>query len=86
LLILAIHFDLLRVAGETAVFGNRDAEFVLSLVGVVPFAEAQQRMMAYVGGLMAALRPSLTAGVYMNFLEGVESQQRIRDGLAAGRL
>jgi hypothetical protein len=37
-----------------------------------------------VGGLMAALRPSLTGGVYMNFLEGVESQQRIRDGLAAG--
>ncbi len=75
-----------RLAPETAVFGNRDAEFVLSLVGVVPFAEAQQRLMAYVGELMAVLRPSLTGGVYMNFLEGVESQQRIRDGLAAGRL
>jgi len=31
-----------------------------------------------------ALRPSLTGGVYMNFLEGMESQLRIRDGLAAG--
>jgi hypothetical protein len=31
-----------------------------------------------------ALRPSLTGGVYMNFLEEIESQQRIRDGLAPG--
>lgn len=73
-----------RVAQETAVFGNRDAEFVLSLVGVVPSAEAQQVLVAYVGELMEALRPSLTGGVYMNFLEGVESQKRIRDGLTSG--
>jgi FAD/FMN-containing dehydrogenase len=73
-----------RVAGETAVFGNRNAEFVLSLVGVVPSAEAQQMLLAYTGELMGVLRPSLTGGVYMNFLEGAESQQRIRDGLVSG--
>jgi hypothetical protein len=28
--------------------------------------------------------PYLTGGVYMNFLEGAESQQRIRDGLVQG--
>jgi len=73
-----------RVAAETAVFGNRDAELVLSVVGIAPTPEAQQYLAAYMRDLQEALRPSLTGGVYMNFLEGVESQQRIRDGLAPG--
>lgn len=73
-----------RVESETAVYGNREAEFVLSLVGVAPNAQAHQHLVAYTGELKEALRPSLTGGVYMNFLEGVESQQRIRDGLVAG--
>lgn len=73
-----------RVAAETAVYGNREAELVLSLVGIAPTPEAHQHLVGYTGQLKAALRPYLTGGVYMNFLEGVESQQRIRDGLAAG--
>ncbi|MBE2223984.1 MAG: FAD-binding oxidoreductase, partial [Anaerolineae bacterium] len=73
-----------RVDGKTAVYGNRDAEFLISLVGVVPTGEVQQVLMTYTGQLMDVIRPWLTGGVYMNFLEGVESQQRIRDGLAAG--
>ncbi len=73
-----------RVAGDTAVYGNRDAELVLSLVGVAPTPEAHHHLVTYTEQLKEALRPSLTGGVYMNFLEGVESQRRIRDGLAAG--
>lgn len=73
-----------RVAAETAVYGNRDAELVLSLVGVAPSPSAHHNLVAYTGRLKDALRPALTGGVYMNFLEGAESQQRIRDGLSAG--
>lgn len=73
-----------RVAEGTAVYGNRQAEFVLSLVGVSPTAEAHRQLVTYVEELKAGLRPWLTGGVYMNFIDGVESQQRIRDGLAAG--
>lgn len=73
-----------RVDPATAVYGNRDAELVLSLVGVAPTPEAHHHLVAYTGQLKEALRPSLTGGVYMNFLEGVESQQRIRDGLVPG--
>ena len=69
---------------ETAVYGNRDAELLLFLVGVTPTAEAHQHLVAYADQLKEALRPSLTGGVYMNFIEGNESQQRIRDGLAPG--
>lgn len=73
-----------RVASEAAVYGNRDAELVLSLVGVAPTPGAHHNLVAYTAQLKDALRPVLTGGVYMNFLEGVESQQRVRDGLAAG--
>ncbi|MFO7684308.1 MAG: BBE domain-containing protein, partial [Chloroflexota bacterium] len=54
------------------------------LVSVAPDAQAHQRLVAYTEEMKEALRPSLTGGVYMNFLEGVESQRRIRDGLTAG--
>ena len=73
-----------RAAAETAVYGNRDAELVMSIVGMAPTAEAHSQLVAYTGKLKEVLRPSLTGGVYMNFLEGVESQQRLRDGLAIG--
>ncbi|MCB8978822.1 MAG: BBE domain-containing protein, partial [Ardenticatenaceae bacterium] len=73
-----------RVGTETAVYGNRDAELLLSLVGVAPDEVAHQFLQGYTAELMDAIRPSLTGGVYMNFLEGIESQQRIRDGLVSG--
>ncbi len=72
-----------RMGRETAVYGNRDAALVLSLVGVAPTPEAHQHLVSYTGQLKEVIRPYLTGGVYMNFLEGIESQQRIRDGLAA---
>ena len=73
----AIH----REVGGKAVIGNREAEFVLSLVAVTPTPDAQAHVAAHTEHLMAALQPALTGGVYMNFLEGEESRQRIRDGL-----
>jgi FAD binding domain len=72
-------------AGTTqTAYGNRDAELLLSLVGIAPTKEAYRHLENYSDRLKEALRPDLTGGVYMNFLEGSESQQRIRDGLAPG--
>jgi FAD/FMN-containing dehydrogenase len=73
-----------RANPDSAVYGNRESALVLSLVGIVPTVEAHHHLVAYVGRLKEALQPSLTGGVYMNFLEGAESQQRIHDGLVAG--
>ncbi len=73
-----------RVSRDAAVYGNRDAELLLNYVGVVSTEEAHHQLVAYSERLKETLRPSLTGGVYMNFLEGVESQQRIRYGLVAG--
>ena len=73
-----------RTATETAVFGNRDAELLLSLVGAAPTPDAHAFLTSYIREMKGALQPALTGGVYMNFLEGIESQQRLRDGLAPG--
>jgi FAD/FMN-containing dehydrogenase len=73
-----------RVPAQAAAFGNRDAELVLSVVGVTPFPGAQELLEAHGQSLKDALQPVLTGGVYMNFLEGEESRRRIRDGLAQG--
>lgn len=73
-----------RVKREPAVYSNREAELLLNYVGVTPTEEAHQQLVTYSARLKEAIRPSLTGGVYMNFLEGVESQQGIRDGLAVG--
>lgn len=73
-----------RVASEATAYGNRDAELVLSLVGVAPTAEAHAQGVALVGRLRAALAHALHGGVYLNFLEDAESRARVRDGLATG--
>lgn len=75
----------IRRGDRTAtVYGNRDAELILSLVGITPTAEAHHQLVDYVAALKERLQPDLTGGVYLNFLEGVEHQQRIRDGLDPG--
>jgi FAD/FMN-containing dehydrogenase len=73
-----------RVERDGTVYGNRDAQLLLNFAGAAPTAKAHDQLVAYSGRMKEALQPSLTGGVYMNLLEGVESQQRIRDGLAPG--
>ena len=40
------------------------------------------RVLQYTAQIKARLQPGLTGGVYMNFLEGEESQERVKDGYA----
>ena len=72
------------MSGDAAVYGNRDAELLLSVVAAVPSQDAHQHLVDYTDKLKEVLRPDLTGGVYMNFLEGAESRGRLRDGLAPG--
>lgn len=76
----AIH----RAAPNATVIGNRDAEFVLALIGMAPTHEARQHLVEYTDALKARLSGDLTGGVYMNFIDREESRQRIRDGLVPG--
>lgn len=69
-----------RVSPEASAFGNRDASLLLHMLGVTPTPEAYRQVAQYAGQVKEQLRPYLTGGVYMNFLEGEESQRRVESG------
>jgi FAD/FMN-containing dehydrogenase len=71
-----------RVNPQTNAYGNRDASLLLQMIGLTPTPDASRYLAQYTGQIKAELQPDLTGGVYMNFLEGEESQQRVEDGFS----
>jgi FAD/FMN-containing dehydrogenase len=69
-----------RVRRGSNAYGNRDASLLLQMTGLAPSREAYDRFGRYADQVKQRLQPYLTGGVYMNFLEGEESQQRVQDG------
>lgn len=69
-----------RVSPQASAYGNREASFLLHLLGVTPTPEVYSNLAQYTGQIKEQLRPYLTGGVYMNFLEGQESQRRVESG------
>lgn len=64
---------------NASAYGHRDASLVLNLIGMAPTPDAGVHLRQYMSQFKQALQPWMTGGVYMNFLEGKESQDRIRD-------
>ena len=60
-------------------FGNRDASLVLNLIGATPTPEAREHMERHTQAMKDALRPAMTGGVYLNFLDGAEVIERTPD-------
>lgn len=71
-----------RADAQTSAYRHRDATLLMQLIGMAPTAEAQRYLRQYIEEFKGALRPYLTGGVYMNFLEGEESQTRVQDGFS----
>jgi FAD/FMN-containing dehydrogenase len=69
-----------RMRPSSSAYGNRNATFLLQLLGLAPNPEAQRHVKQATSDLKRALAPWLTGGVYMNFLSGEESRQRVEDG------
>jgi hypothetical protein len=61
-------------ASETA-FGDRSAPFILNLLANWSEASADDVHMSWVRGLFQKLRPSMRAGVYVNFMSGDEQDR-----------
>jgi hypothetical protein len=61
-------------AGETA-FGDRSSPFIVNLLGNWLAPEEDAANIAWVRGLFAELRPSMTPGVYVNFMSGDEQDR-----------
>lgn len=72
-----------RVGGKQSAYGNRDARFILQMIGVTPTAEAQQATKQAIAQIQHGLEPYLTGGVYLNFMDGEEARERTRDGYSA---
>jgi len=61
-------------AGETA-FGDRSSPFIVNLLGNWSEPAEDAANIAWVRGLFAELRPSMTPGVYVNFMSGDEQDR-----------
>lgn len=68
-----------RVNPETAAYSHRDEQHILQLIGLTPTVEARRHLQQYINRFKSDLAPHLTGNVYMNFLEGEESRERIQD-------
>jgi hypothetical protein len=68
-----------RVDPRANAYGNRDAKLVLQLIGSTPTLEDLHNMEAYMSEFKQAMQPYLTGGFYINFLEGKEHRERIKD-------
>jgi hypothetical protein len=61
-------------ASETA-FGDRSSPFIVNLLGNWSAPAEDVANIAWVRGLFAELRPSMTPGVYVNFMSGDEQDR-----------
>jgi hypothetical protein len=61
-------------ASETA-FGDRSSPFIVNLLGNWSDAAEDAANISWVRGLFAELRPSMTPGVYVNFMSGDEQDR-----------
>lgn len=69
-----------RVDPASAAYGNREAPLLLACIGMTPSPEAHQHFQRVSGALKDELKPYMTGGAYLNFLEGEEKRERSKDG------
>lgn len=67
--------------GETA-YGERNAPYILNILGMSSESEGFDRHVEWAQGLYTEIEPSLTGGAYINFLSS-EGQQRVQDAYGA---
>jgi FAD/FMN-containing dehydrogenase len=64
-----------RIASEETAFGDRGSPFVLNLLANWSHASDDAANLSWIRNLFEALRPSMTPGVYVNFMSGDEDDR-----------
>lgn len=64
-----------RVAGQETAFGDRSSPFILNLLGNWCAPQDDAANISWVRMLFAAMKPSMTPGVYVNFMSGDEQDR-----------
>jgi len=65
----------LRVGASETAFGDRSSPFVINLLGNWAQASEDDANVSWVRALFGSLRPSMTPGVYVNFMSGDEEDR-----------
>jgi UDP-N-acetylenolpyruvoylglucosamine reductase len=68
-----------RLDREATAYSQRDASFILKLIGFVPTPEMKESFLSIVNHIQNELRPYSTGGVYLNFLTGDEKWAHTKD-------
>jgi len=71
-----------RVDPQSAAYGNRDAQYILQVIGGAPTPEVHAAVKQHIAQLKRALTPHLHGGVYLNFLEGSEARESALAGFS----
>ena len=64
-----------RVGAAETAFGDRSSPFIVNILGSWSSPAEDVRNMSWVRNLFAKLRPSMTPGVYVNFMSGDEEDR-----------
>lgn len=75
-----------RVVADSRAYSHRQSQFLLQTVGSTPTPEARKVVSAHTQSFKQALKPHLTGGVYMNFLEGKEKFSQARQSFEGDKL
>ena len=67
---------------SAAAYGNREAQHVLQLVGILPTPEVAMAFKLQVAAIKRDIEPHMTGHVYINFLELDEKRQRTRQAFS----
>ena len=68
-----------RVDKNANAYGHRQEQLIMQVVAITPSPEAYQAAEQYIAAFKHALEPSLSGGVYINFLDGKEARDRTED-------
>ncbi|MDX2140953.1 MAG: FAD-binding oxidoreductase [Chloroflexota bacterium] len=74
-----------RVPADANAYSNRDAQWILQVVGVTPTPDIAQGVALHIRALKSALAGHLTGGVYLNFLEGEEKHGATQQAFAVDK-
>lgn len=67
---------------QASAYSNRDGVLNMQMVGAFFSTEGQTTLKNFMTQVKQAMQPTLTGKVYMNFLEGEESQAQVKNGFS----
>ena len=71
-----------KVDPDLGAYGNRDAQYILQVIGGAPTPEIHAAVRNHISHLKTVLTPHLHGGVYLNFLEGSEAREHTTSGFS----